>query len=419
MAMSTMGIINRGSTLLLLTLLSLMRIGHASGIEIFTRSDSCPSSYNSCGTDVPSDFCCSSSTSCLVVEDATTIICCPSGSSCESINPITCDIQQQNSTAHPTAAIMTTLLDESLPKCGDSCCPFGYSCSDGYCYLNKNETAASTSTSSSSASSSTSSSSSTSTKTNTASSTTSSPSSTSSATGTNVTPIPSSVSESTESTLAPSAKSTTSSEYPSKAIAVGFFPGVLFGAILALLISTCLRHRTEKKRAAALDPKDPKDPKGGRTWSISSPIASEDASYRTDFLLRDKYASMGSRSMRSMLNRSGTRVRSLFSNGPPQLNKDVPPLPTQNASELPTEPEPTADPVTPPRQRAPSTESIKVFSPPGAFAQSRRFLGPEPYPSRIARPSTTFEDLVQAVGFNEKEAKANKYFKVHQVRKIT
>lgn len=120
---------------------------------------------------------------------------------------------------------------------------------------------------------------------------------------------------------------------------------------------------------------------------------------------------MGSRSMRSMINRSGSRVRSLFSTGVPGLDKDVPPLPT--ASELPVQP----DPVTPPRQREPSTESIKVYSPPAVFMQSRRFLGPEPYPSRIARPSTTFTDLVQAVGFND--PKGNQSFKVHDVRKIT
>lgn len=151
--------------------------------------------------------------------------------------------------------------------------------------------------------------------------------------------------------------------------------------------------------------------KGGPSWSISSPIATEDNSYRTDFLLRtskDKHTSVGS------------RVRSLFSNAPPKIDKDVPPLPQTNVESL-TRPEP----VTPPRQREPSTESIKVYSPPGAFMQSRRFLGPEPYPSRIARPSTTFSDLVQAVGFNEpksgqvKEVKEGKSFKVHQVRKIT
>lgn len=91
-------------------------------------------------------------------------------------------------------------------------------------------------------------------------------------------------------------------------------------------------------------------------------------------------------------------MRSLFSNGAPrQAEEDIPPVPT-------------AYPVTPPRQREPSTESIKVYSPPGAFAQSRKFLGPEPYPGIVARPDTTFTDLMQVVGFND--SKGNPQYKL-------
>lgn len=97
------------------------------------------------------------------------------------------------------------------------------------------------------------------------------------------------------------------------------------------------------------------------------------------------------------MHRTGGRVRSLFSGtGGSKLDKDVPPIPVV--------------PCTPPRQRAPSTESIKVYSPPGAFVQSRKFLGPEPYPGTISRPDTTFSDLVKAVGFND--TKGNPSFKV-------
>lgn len=39
-----------------------------------------------------------------------------------------------------------------------------------------------------------------------------------------------------------------------------------------------------------------------------------------------------------------------------------------------------------------------MYSPPGALSNSRNFLGPEPYPSTIARPDTTFTDLIQVVG---------------------
>jgi hypothetical protein len=65
------------------------------------------------------------------------------------------------------------------------------------------------------------------------------------------------------------------------------------------------------------------------------------------------------------------------------MDEDVPPVP------MPA-------PFTPPRQRQPSTESIKVYSPPGVIPRSGGggFLGPEPYPSTIARPDTTFTDLM-------------------------
>lgn len=71
-------------------------------------------------------------------------------------------------------------------------------------------------------------------------------------------------------------------------------------------------------------------------------------------------------------------------------------------------------PVTPPRQHQPSMESIKVYSPPGAFSQSRKFLGPEPYPGTISRPDTTFTDLVQAVGFND--SKGNPSYKLTELQ---
>lgn len=412
MARSIANTMAKRSFLFLLTIMTSMRPTHAfKGFEILARSDSCPSSYDSCGGSVPSDFCCPSSSTCLVLDNDTTVLCCPSGSSCDYISPITCDIQEQNATSYPKASVKTTLLDESLPTCGEECCPFGYTCeNDSLCHMT-NSTTTSTTTTSSTATSTTS--------TSTASSTTDL-----SAYGATFTPVSSSVSASSlnaDSTSSANSTVTSCPSFPSKAVLAGFFPGALFGAIAALLISTCVRHRAEKKHLAEIN-QDTKSTahnwssrsSSGAVLGISSPIASEDASYRTDFLLRnpnDKRSSISSRSMRSMINRSGSRVRSLFSTGVPGQDKDVPPLPT--ASELPVQP----DPVTPPRQREPSTESIKVYSPPAVFMQSRRFLGPEPYPSRIARPSTTFTDLVQAVGFNE--PKGNQSFKVHEVRRIT
>lgn len=62
----------------------------------------------------------------------------------------------------------------------------------------------------------------------------------------------------------------------------------------------------------------------------------------------------------------------------------------------PTAPAPA--PFTPPRQRQPRTESIKVYSPPeSSLLQSRNFLGPEPYPGGADRPDTLFSDLMKVV----------------------
>lgn len=356
--------------LLALTIVTTIQPSHAlTPTEIFARnSGSCPSDYSSCGGSLPSDFCCPSSSTCLRLDDDTSALCCPSGSGCETIQPITCEISQQNATSFPKATIKTTRLDDKLPKCNDACCPFGYTCQGKVCLLDKSTS-----------------------KNGTTTTTSSSPKDTTSF-GTAVTPVSS-------ATAAP----VSCPSFPAGAIAAGFFPGAVFGAVLALLITMCLRRRTQKKQQMMQDPKNGSG--GGNSgilWSqrsssgavlgISSPIASEDASYRTDFLLRPndpRRYSTGGRSMRSVR----SRVRSLFSanTSNPALDKDVPPLPT-----MPAKP----DPITPPRQRVPSSESIKVYSPPGAFPPSKRFLGPEPYPSRIARPSTTFGDLMQAVGFD-------------------
>ncbi|KAI5288245.1 hypothetical protein KEM54_005360, partial [Ascosphaera aggregata] len=42
----------------------------------------------------------------------------------------------QNATAVPKSVIKTIKLSETLPKCGDACCPFGYGCTEqGYCQI--------------------------------------------------------------------------------------------------------------------------------------------------------------------------------------------------------------------------------------------------------------------------------------------
>ncbi|OQD66771.1 hypothetical protein PENPOL_c004G06064 [Penicillium polonicum] len=405
----------RPSVLLLFTLMASIRPGQAyNSFDLLSRrSDSCPSSYTRCGsTELPNDFCCPSGSTCISLDQGSSSICCPAGKNCDYISPITCDIQQQNVTAYPESSVKTTRLDDSLPKCGDACCPFGYTCrGDNTCSLDqKASTTATTSVSSSSTD--TTSSSSPSLSANTASSSVS-PSSTNTASTTatssttpqaTITPVPSPSSEKSANTTTCAEISHSCPSFPAGAIAAGFFPGAVFGAVAALLISFCFR-RTRK------DECEIQEGKSGPNWSqrsssgailcISNPIPQDDTSYRTDFLRsppRAKRSSIGGRSTRTMIHRTGSRVRSLFSGYPrqnPRLDKDVPPIPMPN----PMAPAPVAAPFTPPRQRQPSTESIKVYSPPEpSFSQSRNFLGPEPYPGDAARPDTLFNDLMRVVG---------------------
>lgn len=73
---------------------------------------------------------------CVRLADDTTVVCCPEGEDCDTIRPIACDIAGQDAAAHPTAPVHTTNLTGALPACGSNdagaqtCCPFGYACSD-------------------------------------------------------------------------------------------------------------------------------------------------------------------------------------------------------------------------------------------------------------------------------------------------
>jgi hypothetical protein len=386
MARSTARTGGRPSILLLLALVASIRPGQAfDSIGLRPRgSDICPSSYTRCSsTKLPNDFCCPSDFTCISLDEASSAICCPAGKNCDYISPIICDIQQQNATLYPDSAIKTTRLSDNLPKCGDACCPFGYTCQgNNTCVLiQKTSTTATVAVSGSS---------------------TSTTSSSTTATGpaaplTTITPVPSPSSEKSTNTTASADLATSCPSFPGGAVAAGFFPGVVCGAVAALLISLCLRRRARKNETEIQEGKSgphwSQRSSTGALLSISNPIPQDDTSYRTDFLRsppRARRSSMGGRSTRSMIHRTGSRVRSLFSGYPrqdPRLDGDIPPVPRPPA------------PFTPPQQRQPSTESIKVYSPPGVLSQSRNFLGPEPYPRTIARPETTFTDLMKVVGF--------------------
>ncbi|KAJ5602122.1 hypothetical protein N7510_011656 [Penicillium lagena] len=403
------GIIAQQASVLLLLTLIITATKPSYALDLLPESsDSCPISYKQCGsTKLPADFCCPSTSTCISLDNASSAICCPTGSDCAFISPVTCDVSQQDAALHPESAVKTTRLNGTLPTCGDDCCPFGYSCQDGNaCKMDKSTASTATAVLPDTSTTTSSTTSHTTTESD-SSSTTTSTQATPTTPALTFTPIQSpSITTITSSKAASAAESQQTCSlarscpsFPSKAVVAGFFPGVVFGTILALLIATCLRHRARRNEPLIQESKHT-----GPQWSqrssngaligISNPIASDDGSYRTDFLLRPAEAKRASTGARSMLSRTGTRVRSLFS-GNPTYEKDVPPVPAPY-------------PTTPPRQRASSTESIRVFSPPGAFAQSSKFLGPEPYPRAIARPDTTFTDLMQVVGFGEKNGDVGK-----------
>nr|XP_001392000.2 hypothetical protein ANI_1_2124064 [Aspergillus niger CBS 513.88] len=360
----------RPSMILLLALIaSTVSPTQAFGL-LLRSSDSCPSNYNKCAdSKLPADFCCSSSSTCISLDDSSSAICCPSGQSCDYIETITCDVQLQNATAHPKNSVKTTRLDDSLPKCGDKCCPFGYTCTgDSLCAMN-------TSSSSTTSTGGTTSSTGTITSFTTSASTTdaSNPTIVPVTTGSSKSAISdnNSSANGTSSAAALSSKATSPS-YPTNAIIAGFFPGAIFGAVLALLALFLYRkyqkkHQPPSAKVAQFTRRSSK----GTLLGISSPIPSDETSYRTDFLLRrNRNTKRYSEGARSRIQRTGTRVRSLFN------PNNAPPLPKANPAKT---------------LKLTRTESIRVYTPPGVFATTG-VLKPDPYPTHI-RTEGAFDDM--------------------------
>ncbi|KAL4815904.1 hypothetical protein BDW67DRAFT_163338 [Aspergillus spinulosporus] len=398
------------------------------------RANGCPASSRKCsGAGVSENFCCSSSSTCIALDGGSSVICCPEGQDCSYIQPITCDVTKQNATLYPDNVIKTTRLDDDLPTCGNACCPFGYSCQGSFCAMGDSVSAsASTSTSTRSSTASTSSttsseSSAESSASSTISQTGSSPesstaSSTESFTTTEATNGSTltiaddlstvTVEDSTPSTPIPtptlSQYSTTSSEnlsaanaesscpsFPTNAILAGFFPGAVFGAVAALIITVCIRrHRHSNPPPGEKVAQNTFRKSTGTLIGISEPIPSDESSFRTDFLLSTN-SKRNSESSRSVLSRSRSRVKSLFST--PQKPQHV--VPEENIPAVPPVPAILSLPVTPPQQRQPSrqpsTESIRVYTPPGVFTNTPS-LNPSPYPAD-QRPNTTLTEILDRV----------------------
>ncbi|OGM43726.1 hypothetical protein ABOM_006861 [Aspergillus bombycis] len=179
--------------------------------------------------------------------------------------------------------------------------------------------------------------------------------------------------------------------FPTQAIIAGFFPGAIFGAVLASAAMFCWRRRRNGH----------KNPYGKRPhhnsvynstpFSISHPIPSEESSYRTDFLLGRSHRS----SSRSVLHRTGTRVKSLFGSIPKTAVHDM-----DNIPKVPITPLPQV-------KRQLSTESIKVYTPPGGLPGT----GSQKRGHYISiEPDKGFVEMFDRVGFMNK--KGDPCFKV-------
>ncbi|KAI9879817.1 MAG: hypothetical protein M1830_006999 [Pleopsidium flavum] len=175
------------------------------------------------------------------------------------------------------------------------------------------------------------------------------------------TTIPSPTTTSSTAVAAAASASTQCSSFPGVAVIAGFFPGMLAGALLAVLVIICLGRRREKKRQSGSF--------GRVSATVSDPIYLPQLSSRTDFLRRE-----------SRSKHRSSRVRSLFSRQPP-------PQPQSQHQEQ--------DGIgrsfmrTPEMKKEPSTESIRVFTPVGGAAG--------------LRPQTTFTDMMASAGFRQNE----------------
>ena len=313
----------------------------------------------------PPNFCCETASSCVGFNNNKSVICCPSGQNCDGIAPTNCDIQFYNATAHPESPMHLADLDAAPKPCGDQCCPAGYTCNaKQFCVLNAlaSATAAATSTA------------------------TAGPTLTASAKPTGT--------AAAGSGAAPASNCPT---FPIAAVLVGLGAGLVGGALFTLIFIWCIGRCAQRRQAS--HPSD-QDSLGPVAAKVSDPIyIDQGGATRTDFL---RHASRSRWSPRSpgtfsSSRRSPTiagsvgsppkspveRVRSLFSRTPTTTSRPRWASSDYDRNRDLKDPQRSdADDVrTPPRQirREPSTESIKIYSPPDAR-------------------QTTFGDMLKAAG---------------------
>ena len=340
----------------------------AHALELLSRqTNQCATTgYSPCNkAGLPANFCCPSNQQCIAFNNNKSALCCPSGQDCKTIAPISCDLTKQDVNTSPSGGLHTTDLTGTLAQCGSNCCPQGYSCQNNNCVMQ-----ASSSTSSKPSS-------------------TASHTSTSSTTPSSSTPKSTSAS-STASAIPGSADTKPQcSKIPGAAVAIGLIAGIVIGILLTITV-ICLIGRRNKK--------DPPQKSSasifssvGQPPSISDPMPhyQQNGELRNDFLRRDPNIANANAGYRR--SRASSRVRSLFSRSPTFKNPQngygaqrSPPGTTDGIGR--TLQTPMQSPVRNGVRREPSTESIKIYSPPNDG------LGRGHPPQR---PETTFSGMIR------------------------
>ncbi|KAH6606521.1 hypothetical protein Trco_005674 [Trichoderma cornu-damae] len=127
-----MTVASRSARLLLLVSALASFVSASPTGSVLIRDTQCSAGLQSCPAGLPNNFCCPQGTSCIPLAGNTTALCCPTGQTCEKIQPITCDVTQQDPSRNQESPIKTNVFDVPLDKCGSNlCCPFGYSCTGG------------------------------------------------------------------------------------------------------------------------------------------------------------------------------------------------------------------------------------------------------------------------------------------------
>ncbi|KAL6706906.1 hypothetical protein ACN47E_005049 [Coniothyrium glycines] len=376
-----------------------------------------------CGSTFPSSFCCPKDKTCMSLNSATvqSVICCPSGSDCAFIQPITCDVTQLNATLHPENQMhLSETNGIELPRCGDKCCPLGYTCKSGMCSKDASPT---------------------STPVSSTTTPTSTPTNPASASQTSGCPI-----------VAPAK---TQQGFDGRSFAAGFLPGIVIGALTCLGLIWVIKKRQESQAKERYS-----GDFGHVARQISDPIYDPQHAARTDFIRRGSHSAQPSPNSTDRIVQGMQQTKPIVGGGltpriksmwdrTPKLNFGFSTNNTTTTATnygLPHNPAPPTiragthnDPYTTPRQnprrnpstrptsslhstlhnhhnhppilRTDSTETIDVLMPAPSFlgAHTSSFLAPPRAPPAMRdanryttdSANTTFTKLMERAGFDD------------------